>query len=140
MKSVIICGSIFAAAETILDIKKKLEKKGLKVEIPWGVKRYEANNFVHTREDESAKLKKEQDLIRRYFKLMRNYDAVLVMNTQKHGIPGYIGGNTFLEMGFAHVLNKPLYVFNPLPSKCPYLSEIEAMDPIVINGDLDKLK
>lgn len=33
-------------------------------------------------------------------------DAILVLNYDKKGIKNYIGGNTLMEMGFAHVHDK----------------------------------
>lgn len=47
----------------------------------------------------------------------------------------YVGGNTFLEMGFAHVLGKPIFMQFPIPDM-GYRDEMEAMNPRVINGDL----
>lgn len=137
MNKVIICGSI-SAADEIIAAQKVLEERGFVVEIPWGVHRYIENNFTHVAEEERHQAKAEHDLIRRYFELIKEYDIVLVVNVDKRGIANYIGGNTFLEMGFAHVLDKPLYVFNPLPD-LPYLSEIVAMRPIVLNGDLSQI-
>ena len=64
---------------------------------------------------------------------------VLVVNPEKKGVPGYIGGNTFLEMGFAHILNKPLYVLHEIP-ELSYASEILGMQPVMLNGDLEKLR
>ncbi len=60
---------------------------------------------------------------------------MLVLNYNKNNIPNYIGGNTFIEMAFACVLNKPIYLLNPIPD-ISYTSEIEAMQPIILNGDL----
>lgn len=71
--------------------------------------------------------------------MMQGADAVLVANYNKHGIENYIGGNTFLEMGFAHVLNQKLFMVNPIPEMPYYKSEIEAMKPVVINGDLTRI-
>ena len=61
------------------------------------------------------------------------------MNTDKDGKSNYIGGNTFLEMGFAHVLGKSIYVLNPLP-EVSYRDELDAMKPVVLNGDLNLIK
>lgn len=41
-------------------------------------------------------------------------------------------------MGFAFVLYKPLYLLNEIPN-VSYRDEIEAMMPIVLNGDLSKI-
>ena len=69
---------------------------------------------------------------------MEDYDAVLTINQENKRIPEYICWNTLIEMAFAHILNKPLNVLNQLP-EMPYTSEILAMQPIVLNGDIDKL-
>ncbi len=137
MKSIIICGSI-SASDKILDIQKELEEAGFSVEIPAGVKKYRDNNFTHVSEQEMARDKKENDLIKKYYELIKDFDITLVVNEEKKGIPGYIGGNTFLEMGFAHVLGKPIYLLNQLP-EIGYRDELDAMSPIVIDGDLSKI-
>ena len=79
------------------------------------------------------------DLITRYYKKIQESDYVLIINVDKDDKKNYIGGNTFLEMGFAHVLGKPMYVFNDLPD-VPYKDELEAMNLVVINGDLSLIK
>ncbi len=66
---------------------------------------------------------------------MQGSHAVLVMNLDKHGVRNYIGGNTLMEIGFAHVLNQKIFLYNPIPEIPYYKSEIEAVRPIVINGD-----
>ncbi len=137
MKKIIICCSI-SAADKVLRIKKELEQKGFEVEIPWGVKRYVANNYTHANPKESVKNKIDNNLIKDYYEKMKDYDLVLVINEEKKGIEGYIGGNTFLEMGFAHVLDKLIYILNPLPN-LSYRDELEAMKPVILNGDLNKI-
>lgn len=71
---------------------------------------------------------------------MQGADALLVMNIERHDIPNYIGGNTFLEMGFAHVLHQKFFLLNPIPYIKFYQSEIEAMNPIIINGNFLLIK
>jgi hypothetical protein len=64
--------------------------------------------------------------------------VVLVLNMEKKGIKNYIGGNVFLEMGFAHVLNKKIYLYNDIPESL-FKDEIIAMQPTVLNGDILKI-
>src|SRR3990167_11455953 len=137
MTKVIICGSI-SATEEILEAKKQLEQMGHEVEIPKGVKSLELRNRTEVSTEEKAEDKVRGDLIRGYFEKMKNYDAVLVVNPEKRGVQGYIGGNTLIEMAFGHVLGKKLYVLNPLP-ELSYTSEILAMQPVVINGNLSMI-
>ena len=44
------------------------------------------------------------DSIRAYWAIIKDADAILVANFDKNGIKDYVGGNSFLEMGFTHVL------------------------------------
>ena len=93
-------------------------------------------------EKEKIKLyqKNDMDAIRAFWKAMQGSDAVLVLNYDKNGIKNYIGGNTLMEIGFAHVLNQKIFLMNPIPEIPYYKSEIEAMKPIVINEDFSLIK
>jgi len=42
-------------------------------------------------------------------------------------------------MGFAHVLSKPIYLYNDIPNTS-YTDELVAMQPVVLNGDLLKIQ
>ena len=99
--------------------------------------------FIGKSDEEKERIKIDQknnkDAIREMWRLMQDAEAVLVLNLDKHGIKNYIGGNTFLEMGFAHVLNQKIFLYNPIPDMPYYKTEIEAMKPVVINGDLSVL-
>ena len=135
---IILCGSI-SNADEILRVKQELETRGHEVEIPEGVKRAEIRAGVNASYSEKADIKIKYDLIKGYFEKMKNYDAVLIINSEKNGIKGYIGGNTLIEMAFAHVLNKPLYCLYELPHM-DYLSEMLAMKPMILNGNVDSVK
>ncbi len=91
---------------------------------------------------EHAQLKIEKDYIMWYYNAIVSSDAVLVVNLEKNGQKNYIGGNVFLEIGFAYVNKKKIFMYNDYPAKndCKYLDEIEAMQPVSINGDLSKIK
>lgn len=134
---IIICGSI-SAADEIINIQKKLESMGHAVEIPEGVKKPELSPTDKTNTSERAATKIKHDLIRGYYEKIKLYDAVLIVNPEKKGIKGYVGGNTLIEMAFGHVLYKKLYCLYALPN-LPYTSEILAMQPIILDGDLNKI-
>ena len=92
-------------------------------------------------EIENIKLyqKYNRDVIGEFWRDMQDADAVLVLNYDKNGIQNYIGGNTLMEIGFAHVLNQKVFLFNPIP-KMPYCeTEIVAVKPVILNGDLTKI-
>jgi len=102
-----------------------------------------ASPFVGKTDEEKERTKidqkKNRDAIREFWRLMQNADAVLVMNFDKHGIKNYIGGNTLMEIGFAHVLEQKIFLYNPIPDIPYYFTEIEAVRPLILNGDLSKI-
>jgi hypothetical protein len=79
------------------------------------------------------------DAIREFWNAMQGGDAVLVLNLDKNGVKNYIGGNTLMEIGFAHVLNQKVFLYNPIPDIPYYKTEIEAVQPVIINGDLSRI-
>jgi hypothetical protein len=83
--------------------------------------------------------KYNHDAIREHWRVIHKCDVVLVLNYDKHGIKGYIGGNSFLEMGFAYIQQKPIFLLNDIPEMPCYQTEMIAMQPVVIHGDLVKL-
>lgn len=102
-----------------------------------------ATPFIGKTNEEKEKIKIHQknnmDAIREFWNMMQGADAVLVMNLDKNGVKNYIGGNTLMEIGFAHILNQKIFLYNPIPEIPYYKSEIEAMKPVVIGGDLGKI-
>ena len=80
------------------------------------------------------------DAIREFWRVMQSADAVLVLNFDKNNIKNYIGANTLMEIGFAHVLNQKIFLWNPIPEMDYCKSEIEAVKPIIIDRDIRKIK
>jgi len=80
------------------------------------------------------------DFIRIHFDKVRDSDAILVVNLERHGIKNYIGGNTFAEIMVAFYLNKKIFLLNSIPTdeKLSFIrDEIETVKPIILNGNLD---
>ena len=114
-------------AERMKEAARELTRAGHTVVLP------EPVDTIHVtgNSDDAADRKAKYDLIRRHWDNIRKAEAILVLNYDKDGVAGYVGGNTFLEMGFAHVLRKPIYVLRPLP-KLSYTAEMKAMSPIIL--------
>ena len=141
---IVICSSLDFTCQ-IKEIAGELEKKGHQVVVPKTSKMIlngEIGLEQIKKEKENGEIQKraiEYDVIKLYFDEIKNADAVLILNLDKKGIKNYIGGNVFLEMGFAHVLNKKMFLLNDIPNM-HYKTEIRVMQPIILNGDLDKIK
>jgi hypothetical protein len=136
-----ICGSIKFRKEMV-EMKDKLNKMGhegiicpVMEDLAFG----RNPELMKKIEEDHAKVKRENGFIKWYYNAITNSDAILVLNYDKNGIKNYIGGNTLMEMGFAHVNDKKIFLLNPIPDEVSYIDEIRAMTDVVLNGDLSKI-
>ncbi len=127
-----------SSSKKMVKVDKELEKLGHEVELPKHAEKYAMGKFKMESSGESTENKIKDDLIRDYYEKIKEGEGLLVVNENKNGIKGYIGGNAFLEMGFAHVLNKKIFLLNNVPEMI-YTDEILAMQPVVINGDFESI-
>lgn len=131
-----ICGSM-AFAREMITTKNELEKSGHVCFIPDGADDY-ANGLVgKIGGSEGTKRKIANDFIRKHYDLINNSDAILVLNYKKKNVENYIGGNSFLEIGYAHILRKKIFLMNEIPEIELIKQEIEAVQPTIINGSLN---
>ena len=117
--------------EKLWDIKKSLEVKGYEILLP------SMKDFHHLGEDSLAKI--QYDLINEHFQKIDQSHAIYVANYDKNGIAGYIGGNSFLEMGLAFYRKIPIFLLNDIPQQVSYREELIALKPIVVGKNWDKL-
>jgi predicted RNA-binding protein with PUA domain len=129
-----ICGSMYFAKD-MLRIKEELEKRKHKVTVPAGTKKH-ADGIIKN-EDKWEKL--ELNPIKAYYEEIKKNDAIIVINKDKNKIKGYVGGNSLIEIAFAYVLGKRIFLLNPIP-EMSYSDEITAMKPNVINNNFDLIK
>ncbi len=134
---IIICGSMSASKEMV-EVEKQLLTLGHEVVLPEFTHDYAAMATIDRAHTESIRNKVQHDLIRAHFNKIQAGEAILVVNIERNNVIGYIGGNSFLEIGFAFVLNEPIYLLYPIP-ECSYRDEIEAMRPIILAGDITKI-
>lgn len=79
----------------------------------------------------------KEGAIRDHYEKINWSDAILVINPEKRGIEGYVGGNTLIEIGVAFYLKKPIYILNPVSQELTYKQEILGMKPMLLNGNLE---
>jgi predicted RNA-binding protein with PUA domain len=134
---IVVCGSM-TFAKQMVEAEKELQRLGHEVVLPRFTEEYAQMATLEEMHGESAKNKIKHGLIREYFEEIKRGDAILVLSGERHGIKNYVGGNSFLEMAFAHVLDKKIFFLNPIPEMgCK--DEMIAMQPIILNGDLSKI-
>jgi nucleoside 2-deoxyribosyltransferase len=132
-----ICGSM-VFSEKMLQVKEILEAQGHTVRVSKFLVKYLGHDQERI-ETLAIKHKTEEEAIMEYWQVIKDSDAILVLNYDKNGSKNYIGGNSFLEIGFAYVLGKKIFLINPIPDNKIYKSEIEAMKPVILDGDLNRL-
>jgi len=133
--TITVCGSM-AFHGRMRRVKHDLERAGHRVLVPKSLEMMEEEGYVHpTADEERIAAKIEHDFIREHFRRIEKSDAILVLNYNKDGVSNYIGGNTFLEMGVAFWLGKKIFLLNPIP-QMEYKTEMHAMQPVILNGDL----
>jgi len=135
---IVVCGSMSSAAKMI-EVKKSLKSLSHKVVLPSNTEDYASKKIILEGSGESPERKIKFDLTREYYNEINNAEAVLIVNIDKNEVKNYIGGSAFMELSFGHVLNKKLFLLNPIPSMI-YTDEIIALQPTILNGDLSKIK
>lgn len=137
----VICGSSKKRNEKV-SLIKKLEDLGLTPIIDeWTIRlaRGEEKELLKTIQTEHSAAKRQYGFIKWYYDAIQQSDGILVANYPNEFDRNYIGANTFLEMGYAHVLGKKIFLLNGLTEQEYILDEVRAMDPIILNGDLSKI-
>lgn len=133
---IFIAASMYFAKEMI-ETRKALEKAGFTVD-------YACDTEMCVKDptlNENAEHCFATDIMRDCMDRQEKCDAILVLNHSKHGVDGYIGAHTLIEMGLAYYLKQKIYLLHPFVSKDRRESiEIEHMRPIILNGDLSKIK
>lgn len=139
-----ICSSL-DFAEGVMETAEKLRVLGHEVILPQTIEKIASGEVtfdqIMEEKDTGEILNRiiKHDLFKYYYEQIKKSDAVLVTNFDKKGIKGYIGGAVFLEMGYAHILNKKIFLLKEIP-KMGYTDEIKGLQPIMIDGNLSKIK
>ena len=143
-KIITICSSASFYAQ-VLEAEDFLKKAGFAVSVPLTANKMKKSGDFRV-ETYKTWFKNPNDYKRKTFLTKHHFnkivkgDAVLVLNYEKNGIKGYIGGAVLCEMAIALQFKKKIYVLNPIDKTSSYKEEILAMDPVILNGDLSCIK
>ena len=134
MKIFLICSKSFY--DKIPYFEEKLNELGHEITKP---NCYDAPNTESKYRGTSEHAKWKASMFKHSEEVIKNMDAVLVLNYDKNGYKNYIGGATFLEIYDAFRLGKKIFFVNDLPDGM-LKDELIGFDGLVINGDLSKIK
>jgi hypothetical protein len=136
---IVVCGSMTNYLK-MLDLKTQLSLLGHEVVLPNPSDKSHISDIKSNKYEDTYELKIKYDYIKKHYCHIVQSDCVLIANFDKNGIKNYIGGNAFLEIGYAHVLNRPIFLLNPVPDIEFIYNEILATQPKIIDGDLNKIR
>lgn len=133
-----VCGSVKFAPK-IVEVYNELKRLGhepMMHEDMFGIADGTAKELIDGISMDHSEVKRKYNFIKWWYNCITSGDAIVVCNFDKNGIKNYIGGNTLMEIGFAYVNNKKVFLLNSIPEEVPYVDEIKAMVDKVLNNDL----
>lgn len=142
-KTITICSSAHHYKD-VLELEKRLVKMGYKVRIPKTARIMQKTKNFHaafykTWYKNKKDYSKKRQLMLGHFKKILDSHAILVLNLEKNGIKGYIGGNVLMEMALAFYYKKPIFIYNDISEDLPVKEEIFGLAPIFIRQNLQIL-
>ena len=119
----------------IEQLKEVLKAKGFIVFTPSP----EGTGVDYSKLSKQEQVDMKKHFIDKHIAKIRESDAILLANYDKNEMKNYIGANTFLEMAFAYILNKKIFLLQAIPDQ-PNAVEIAGLRPIVLENDLGLLE
>lgn len=131
-RRVALCGSM-TFYPLMLDLQDRLLREGVPSLVP------EAEDHVRSAEPPTAFKHFKRQASFAYLKKIRDPKtfAVLIVNPDKHNIPGYIGPNTFAEIAVAFAQSKRVYLLYDIPEI--YADELTAWNATSLRGSVAAL-
>lgn len=134
---IFIAGSMSFAKE-IIEAKKKLLEMGF--EADYAPDTHDCVENVGLNED--MEHCEKMDIMRACMDIQEKCDAILLLNHPKDNLHGYIGTHSLMELGLAYYLKQKIFLLNSPPNKeiARYWVEVMHMKPVILNGDIEKIK
>ncbi|MCK7613380.1 hypothetical protein [Roseibium sediminicola] len=132
-RHIVICGSM-STLDLMERLAGQLRRDGHTVSTPVP----EEAGFDWTALSPMQAVARKKAFLSDYFEVIRRGDVVLIANTEKHDIPGYVGANTLMEAACGYALRKPVYFLHDIGDQ-PCRLEAAAVSSGVLNGDLERL-
>lgn len=140
-KTLALCSSA-SFYEHVVSIADELERAGCDVIIPKSAAQMRERGDFKVRKtwyDDPSAYDQKADYMRSHFDAISRADGILVVNDEKHGVPGYIGPNVLMEMSLAWYQQKPIFMLHSYPDTSTYEEEIKGIQPIVLDNNLSHI-
>ena len=105
--------------ERMQQLAKDLEARGHTVQIPVDLSE---GGFAN-------RVQEKAQFMRQMFDTIKSCDTILAVNDEERGgYGGYIGANTFLQLGMGFAMEKQLFCLEEWDHRLPYDEELRAMN------------
>ena len=141
IKTIVICSSA-SFYKALFPIQNTLKSFGYKVILPKTAHKMKKNNnfdvSLHkTWYKNPQDYHKKKALMDAHFKEVVKGDAILVVNLEKNGVKGYIGGNALMEITLAYFYKKPIFILNDIDENSLIKEEVYGVGSVFLKGDLN---
>jgi hypothetical protein len=139
-KTIVICSSV-AFYKYLIDVEKELLALGFNVVLPDVARKMNKEGNFNVEQQKTwfknpADYKIKTRLMVDHFEEVKKGDAILVVNYEKKGLQGYIGGNVLMEMVIAFEYKKPIFILNLISEDLPVKEEVYGLQPVFLNRDV----
>jgi hypothetical protein len=143
-KTVTICSSASFYKEVVA-VSKELKKMGFKVLVPLTAGKMERTGNWNVEDyktwfSDGKTYSRKTFLTKHHFNKVQKGDIVLILNYEKNGKPGYIGGAVLMEMGIGLHFGKKICILNDIDESVSYKEEILGMLPVFLGGKIENIK
>jgi hypothetical protein len=141
IKTIVICSSA-SFYKALFPIESTLKSFGFKVVLPKTAYKMKKNNNFDVVSHKTwyknpADYHKKKALMDAHFKEVVKGDAILVVNLEKNGVKGYIGGNALMEITLAYFYKKPIFILNDIDENSLTKEEVHGVGSVFLKGDLN---
>lgn len=125
-------------AKEMLEVHKILEELGYDVLVPCDTHECVENPGLNMDLEYCIRT----NIDKTCFNKVEESDAIVVLNYERHSIPGYIGGATLMEIGLARHFDKKIFLLHEPPSEkhLRYSLEVKLAQPVILKGDIKNIK
>ena len=136
---------IFLAASSAFwdklpEVKTELEGLGHEVRLPSTFEDPELEERTWENGGHAAHVKLIRQLFKDSEELVGKWcDGIYLLNYEKNGVPGYVGGAALIELYIAHRERKKIFLENEV-RKGPMYDEIMGFDPVFVKGNAQLIR
>lgn len=138
---IFLCSS-YKFVKEYVELAKQLETLGHTVILPEQTNEYLSGSITGNNRTEKENKEQIKQWRLQSCDKIKEADCLLVANYEKNWIPWHIWSAVFMKMSIGFYLRKPIYILNSLPNtkQLKSVEEISIMWPIILNGDITKIK